>query len=186
MPPFQSCARDSNVGAFMCSYNALNGVPTCADPWLLQDVLRDHWNWTAEQQWVTSDCDAVQNVFLPHGYGKTRAEAAALSLKAGTDIDCGTYYQEHLPKAYDEGMIKESDLDTALIRQYSSLVRLGYFDGMAVPYRSLTWDDVSTPHAQQLAYEAAVEGITLLKNDGTLPLKISNGTKLALIGDWGK
>jgi hypothetical protein len=53
MPPFQSCARDSNVGAFMCSYNALNGVPTCADPWLLNDVLREHWGWTNEQQWVT-------------------------------------------------------------------------------------------------------------------------------------
>ncbi|KAK4508093.1 hypothetical protein PRZ48_001831 [Zasmidium cellare] len=184
MPPFESCARDSNVGAFMCSYNALNGVPTCADPWLLQTVLREHWNWTAEEQWVTSDCDAVQNVFLPHEYGKTREEAAALSLKAGTDINCGTYYQEHLPAAYDQGLINTTDLDTALIRQYSSLVRLGYFDGMAVPYRNLTWNDVSTPHAQQLAYKAAVEGITLLKNDGTLPLKIQNSTKIALIGDW--
>lgn len=81
-------------------------------------------------------------------------------------------------------MIAESDLDTALIRQYSSLVRLGYFDGEAVPYRSLTWDNVSTPYAQQLAYKAAVEGITLLKNDGLLPLKISNGTSIALIGGW--
>lgn len=77
MPPFQSCARDSNVGAVMCSYNALNGVPTCADPWLLQSLLREHWNWTAEQQWVTSDCDAVQNVFLPHNYTSTREEAVA-------------------------------------------------------------------------------------------------------------
>jgi len=77
MPPFQSCARDSNVGSFMCSYNSLNGVPTCADPWLLQDLLRDHWNWTSEQQWVTSDCDAIQNVFLPHNYTSTREEAVA-------------------------------------------------------------------------------------------------------------
>ena len=89
-PPFKTCARDSNVGAFMCTYSALNGVPTCADPWLLQDVLRDHWNWTSEQQWVTSDCDSIQNVFYPHGYAATREEAAALSLKAGTDLDCGT------------------------------------------------------------------------------------------------
>lgn len=184
MPPFKTCARDSNVGAFMCSYNSLNGVPTCADPWLLQTVLRDHWNWTSEEQWVTSDCDAVQNVFLPHEYTSSREEAAAVSLKAGTDINCGTYYQEHLPAALAQGMINETDLDTALIRQYSSLVRLGYFDGLSVPYRNLTFADVATPYARQLAYTAAVEGITLLKNDGTLPLTISNGTTIAMIGDW--
>ncbi|KAK4545522.1 hypothetical protein LTR36_002872 [Oleoguttula mirabilis] len=184
MPPFQSCARDSNVGAFMCSYNALNGVPTCADPWLLGDVLREHWGWTDEQQWVTSDCDAVQNIFLPHGYNETREEAAAQALIAGTDVNCGTYYQNHLPAAYEQGLFDISVLDQALVRQYSSLVRLGYFDGLAVPYRNLTFADVNTPHAQQLAHQAAVEGITLLKNDGTLPMQITSNMTIALIGDW--
>lgn len=168
----------------MCSYNALNGVPTCADPYLLQTILRDHWNWTSEDKWVTSDCDAVQNVFLPHAYASSREEAAAVSLKAGTDINCGTYYQDHLPAAYKQGLINVTDVETSLIRQYSSLIRLGYFDGSSVPYRSLNFSDVSTPHAQKLAYQAAVEGITLLKNDGTLPLQIKNGTKIALIGSW--
>ncbi|KAF2211528.1 glycoside hydrolase family 3 protein [Cercospora zeae-maydis SCOH1-5] len=184
MPPFKACARDSNVGAFMCSYNSLNGVPTCADPWLLQDVLRDHWNWSSPDYWVTSDCDAIQNVFLPHEYAATREEAVALSLKAGTDINCGTYYSQHLTGAYAQGLINETDLDVSLVRQYTSLIRMGYFDGTAVPWRNLTFADVSTPYAEDLAYRAAVEGITLLKNDGTLPLKISSGTKLALIGDW--
>ncbi|CAK1355455.1 unnamed protein product [Cercospora beticola] len=184
MPPFRSCARDSNVGAFMCSYNALNGVPTCADPWLLQDVLRDHWNWSSPDYWVTSDCDAVQNVFLPHEYAATREEAVAVSLKAGTDIDCGQYFSSFLPGAYAQGLINEADLDKSLIRQYTSLIRMGYFDGTTVPWRNLTFADVATPYAEDLAYRAAVSGITLLKNDGTLPLKIENGTKLALIGDW--
>jgi beta-D-xylosidase 4 len=185
MPPFKSCARDSNVGAFMCSYNAVNGVPTCADPWLLNDVLREHWGWTNEQQWVTSDCDAVQNVYLPHEWAKTREEAAALSLIAGTDVNCGTYYQNHLPAAYEQGLINDSVVDQALIRQYSSLIRLGYFDAPAKqPYRQLNFSHVNTPRAQQLAYQAAVEGIVLLKNDGMLPLDLSGNKSIALIGDW--
>lgn len=119
---------------------------------------------------------------MPHEYTETREEAVAVSLKAGTDIDCGTYYQHHLPGAYDQGLISEADVDKSLLRQYTSLIKLGYFDGEAVAYRNLTFADVSTPYAQELAYKAAVEGITLLKNDGTLPIKISNASSIALIG----
>lgn len=185
LPSFRSCARDSNVGAFMCTYNALNGVPTCADPWLLGSVLREHWGWTEEEQWVTSDCDSIQNVFLPHNFSSTRQGAAAAAFNAGTDLNCGTYYQHHLPQAYAEGLFNQTVLDQALVRLYSSLVRNGYFDGPNSAYRNLTFADVSTPHAQQLALKAAEEGIVLLKNDGLLPLTtITNGTSIALIGSW--
>ena len=96
-----------------------------------------------------------------------------------------SYYQDHLPAAYSQGLINDTTLNQALVRQYSSLVRLGYFDGTAVPYRNLTFADVSTPYAQGLARKAAVEGITLLKNENNmLPLKLTNTTSIALIGDW--
>ncbi|KAI3394356.1 hypothetical protein diail_2866 [Diaporthe ilicicola] len=187
LPSFQACARDSRVGAFMCSYNAVNGVPTCADDWLLNDVLREHWNWTGGNDdgfWVTSDCDAIQNVFLPHRWASTREGAAAASLKAGTDLNCGTYYSHHLQGAYDQGLINDTDLDTAVTRLYSSLVKLGYFDPPeSQPYRSLSWEDVDTPEAQQLAYTAAVEGTVLLKNNNTLPVNLE-GKTVAVIGDW--
>ena len=185
MPPFKSCAQ-SNVGSFMCSYNALNGVPTCADPYLLNTILREHWGWTNDQQYITSDCDAVQNIFMPHEYRETREESVAAALLAGTDLDCGTYYQRYLPKALDQGLFNETTLDQALIRQYSGLVRLGYFDGLRVPYRNLTWSDVNTKASQQLAYTAAAEGITLLKNDGTLPLKITSDMTVLIVGDWAE
>lgn len=203
LPPFQSCARDSNVGAFMCSYSqswptsppfnilelnmvdAVNGVPTCADPYLLQNILREHWGWTNEQQWVVSDCDAIQNIYLPHEWASSREQAVADALNAGTDINCGTYYQNHLPAAFAQGLFNESTLDRALIRQYSSLIRLGYFDPPeSQPYRQYNFSNVNTPEAQQLAYRAAVEGITLLKNDGLLPLSLSPSSSIALIGDW--
>jgi beta-D-xylosidase 4 len=60
LPPFRQCARDSKVGSFMCSYNALNGTPACADTYLMNDILRKHWNWTEHNNYITSDCNAVQ------------------------------------------------------------------------------------------------------------------------------
>lgn len=171
--------------SIMCSYNALNGVPTCADSYILQTILREHWGWTDDDQYVTSDCDAVQNIFLPHGYASTREEAVADALKAGTDLDCGTYYPLHLPSAYSDGLFDESVIDKAVMRLYSALIKLGYFDSAsATPYRSLGFKDVSTPAAEALALKAAEEGIVLLKNDGTLPLSLPTDkiTTIAMIG----
>jgi len=102
-------------------------------------------------------------------------------MNAGTDLDCGTYYQNHLPAAYEQGLLNETTLDQALVRLYSSLVRTGYFDSSTGPYSNLTFSDVNTPYAQDLARKAAAEGIVLLKNDGLLPLKITNNTSIALI-----
>jgi beta-D-xylosidase 4 len=169
----------------MCSYNAVNGVPTCADPYLLQTVLREHWGWNDTEQWITSDCDAIQNVYLPHEWSNTREQAVADSLNAGTDLDCGTYMQSHLPGAFSQGLVKEAVLDQALIRQYSSLVRVGWFDAPeGQPYRQLGWDAVATNASQQLARKIATEGIVLLKNDGVLPLTLDSSTSIGLFGDW--
>ncbi|KAI0176476.1 glycoside hydrolase family 3 protein [Hypoxylon sp. FL1284] len=186
MPTFEACAR-ANVGSYMCSYNALNGVPTCSDSYILQDILRDHWNWTREHQYVVSDCDALQNVYDPHKYRDTREESVASSLLAGTDLDCGTYYQLHLPNAYEQGLVDDAALDKALTRLYSALIKLGYFDAAnSNSYRSLTFADVFTPDAEELARKAAEEGIVLIKNDGILPLQIpaDGNITIALIGDW--
>ncbi|KAG5715415.1 putative exo-1,4-beta-xylosidase bxlB, partial [Termitomyces sp. T112] len=183
LPSFQSCVRDAKVGSIMCSYNSVNGIPSCANSYLLQTILRDFWGFN-DDRWVTSDCDAVDNIFSTHHFTSTYAQAVADALKAGTDIDCGNTYAEHLPEAFNQSLITRADLEKALIRQYTSLVRLGYFDPPDVqPYRQLDWSDVNSPNAQQLAYQAAVEGIVLLKNDGTLPLDTSI-KKLALIGPF--
>ncbi|KAI1659770.1 glycoside hydrolase family 3 protein [Daldinia decipiens] len=186
MPPFEACAR-ANVGSIMCSYNALNGVPTCASSYILQDILRDHWNWTRDYQYVVSDCDAIQNVYKPHNWRDTREASAASSLLAGTDLNCGTYYQIHLPAAYEQGLINDTVLDLSVTRLYASLIKLGYFDpDDSNKYRSLSFSDVFTPDAENLARKAAEKGIVLIKNDGTLPLQISTASNLtaAFIGPW--
>ncbi|OCT45338.1 putative exo-1,4-beta-xylosidase bxlB [Cladophialophora carrionii] len=189
MPPFQTCARDAKVGAFMCSYNSLNGVPACANEYLMQTILREHWGWNASDHWVVSDCDAVQQVFSSgahdHAYAATREQTVADTLVAGTDLNCGTYYPNYLGNAIAQGLVEESVLDQSLIRLYSAFVRLGYFDSNAShPYRSLGWSNVSTPASERLAYNAAAESIVLLKNDGTLPYAITPSTTVALIGEW--
>ncbi|KAK6833795.1 hypothetical protein PG987_008489 [Apiospora arundinis] len=186
MQPFQACARDAKVASIMCSYNALNGVPTCADSYLLQDVLRDHWNWTDDGFYVTSDCDSIQNVFLPHNYTDTREEAVAYSLIAGTDLDCGSYYGTHLPAAYEQGLFNDTTIDQALVRLYSAQIRLGMFDpANSQAYRALSFGDVNTPDSQALALKVAEEGIVLIKNDGTLPLQTKNrNMTIAVIGPW--
>ncbi|EUC31235.1 glycoside hydrolase family 3 protein [Bipolaris zeicola 26-R-13] len=183
LAPFEACVQ-ANVGAFMCSYNAVNGAPPCADPYLLQTVLREHWGWSSDEHWVTSDCDSIQNVYLPHQWSSSREGAAADSLNAGTDLDCGTYMKSHLPGAVKQGLTNETALDKALVRQYSSLIKLGYFDAPEKqPYRQLGFDAVATSASQALALKAAEEGIVLLKNDGVLPINFGS-KNIGIYGDW--
>ncbi|KAJ7855969.1 beta-xylosidase [Mycena olivaceomarginata] len=182
LPPFQACVRDAKVGSVMCSYNAVNGIPSCADTYLLQTILRDFWGFD-DERWVTSDCDAVGN-FIDHKFSPDLPHAAATGIKAGTDVDCGSTYANNLGAALNQSLLEVSDIQRALTRQYASLVRLGYFDPAASqPFRQLAWTDVNTDTAQNLAYQAAVEGIVLLKNNGALPLSAST-KKLAFIGPW--
>ncbi|KAG1730244.1 glycoside hydrolase family 3 protein [Suillus paluster] len=191
LPSFQSCYRDAKAGAAMCSYNSVNGVPSCADTYLLQDILR-HFYGFAQDRWVYSKLRVIvvpSHVSTLPTIIRTPQQAVADALKAGTDLDCGLFYTMWLPTAYNESLVTETDLRTALLHQYASLVRysafvLGYFDPEDwQPYRTYNWSNVNTSPARQLAYQAAVEGIVLLKNDGTLPLS-SSVNNIALIGPW--
>ncbi|KAL2156745.1 hypothetical protein VTH82DRAFT_1491 [Thermothelomyces myriococcoides] len=173
LPPFQQCARDSKVGSIMCSYNAVNGVPACANSYLMDTILRKHWNWTDQNQYIVSDCDAVYylgNANGGHRYQPSYAAAIGASLKAGCDNMCwatgGT----------------APDPTSAFI---PGLVLAGYFDGPDGMYRNLSASDLNTQAAQDAALKAAEEGIVLLKNDGILPLSVNgSNSQLAMIGFW--
>ncbi|KAK2053510.1 glycosyl hydrolase family 3 N terminal domain-containing protein [Colletotrichum caudatum] len=182
--PFQQCARDSKVGSIMCAYNAVNGVPSCANTYLLQTVLREHWNWTGHNNYVTSDCEAVLDVSANHKYAPTNAAGTALCFEAGTDTSCEYSGSSDIPGAWSQGLLKEETVDRALLRLYEGLVRAGYFDGDEAVYAGLGWEDVNSPEAQSLALQAAVEGIVLVKNDGTLPLDLEPPRKVAMVGFW--
>ena len=188
LPPFQQCARDSRVGSIMCAYNAVNGTPACANTYLMQTVLRDHWGWNDENQYITSDCNAVGNFYADHHWVETAAEAAAKAYAAGTDTVCEVNMATDVIGAWNQSLLTEETIDRAVNRLYHGLVRVGYFDPPdSSEYRSLTWEDVNTEHAQQLALQSAVDGIVLLKNDdAVLPLEYDANTPVAVIGHWAE
>ncbi|KAK5020852.1 hypothetical protein LTS07_011390 [Exophiala sideris] len=170
-PQFKAAIRDARANSFMCSYNGVNGVPSCANSYLLQTLLRNTWGFSNYDGYVSADCDSVVNVWEPHYYAYNLSVASSESLLAGTDIDCGHAYAVHLNESIIAGAVAPSDIAQGVFRLYSNLVRLGFFDwNNSVVYRELTWEDVVSTDAQNISYESAVQGITLLKNDGTLPL----------------
>ena len=184
MQPFQQCARDSNVGSIMCSYNRVNGVPACASKYLLETVLRDHWSWTQSNNYVTSDCEAVADVSQNHRYSPDLAAATAECFNSGMDSSCEYDSSSDIPGAFRSKALTEATVDKVLTRLYEGLVRAGYFDGPAAEYAKLGLADVNTPEAQRLALQTAVDSLVLLKNDGTLPLPLDKGAKVATVGFW--
>ncbi|KAL0490275.1 hypothetical protein AKO1_006463 [Acrasis kona] len=178
-PAFKACVVEGKVKSIMCSYNAINGVPACADPFLLQTKLRQEWNFNG---YVVSDCDAIQNVYDSHHYRNTTYEACAVSLKAGTDLDCGTFYGA-LPKALELNRINQQDLNLAITRLFTQRIELGMFDRDSNPWESIKMDQINSPHSQSISLLAAQESIVLLKNDRqTLPIDASSLKSIAVIG----
>ncbi|XP_058771763.1 beta-xylosidase/alpha-L-arabinofuranosidase 1 [Vicia villosa] len=181
-PPFKSCVIDGNVASVMCSYNQVNGKPTCADPDLLKGVIRGKWKLNG---YIVSDCDSVEVLFKDQHYTKTPEEAAAKTILSGLDLDCGNYLSQYTGGAVKQGLVDEAAINNAVSNNFATLMRLGFFDGdpSKHPYGNLGPKDVCTPENQELAREAARQGIVLLKNSpGSLPLNSKSIKSLAVIG----
>ncbi|CAJ2649075.1 unnamed protein product [Trifolium pratense] len=181
-PPFKSCVIDGNVASVMCSYNKVNGKPTCADPDLLKGVIRGKWKLNG---YIVSDCDSVEVLFKDQHYTKTPEEAAAKTILSGLDLDCGSYLGQYTEGAVKQGLVDEASINNAVSNNFATLMRLGFFDGdpSKQPYGKLGPKDVCTPENQELAREAARQGIVLLKNSpGSLPLSSKAIKSLAVIG----
>ena len=179
MPSFQACVEDGQVSGIMCSYNAVNGVPSCANDWLLQTVLRDTWQFDG---YVTSDCDADSDVYYSHHYTNTIQEAVADVLHAGTDVDCGSFVPQNAQSALNSGDITESDIDTVLTRLFKVRIRLGHFDPPGA-LQTIGLDQICNPYAIELARDGARQGMVLQKNlNNVLPLTASKYQNAVVIG----
>ncbi|PRQ39365.1 putative glycosidase [Rosa chinensis] len=180
--PFRGCVLEGKVASVMCSYNQVNGKPTCADPDLLKNTIRGQWKLNG---YIVSDCDSVGVLYDEQHYTKTPEEAAADAIKAGLDLDCGPFLAIHTEGAIKSGLLQEIDVNYALANTLTVQMRLGMFDGepSAQQYGNLGPRDVCTPAHQQLALEAARQGIVLLQNNRhSLPLSTVRHHTIAVIG----
>jgi beta-glucosidase len=178
LPAFRRAIVDARADSVMCSYNAVNGEPACANTMLLGELLRKDWKF---EGFVTSDCGAIQDITTGHHFSPDNAHGAALAVKAGTDTTCGNEYID-LVSSVHSGLIAESEIDTALKRLFTARMRLGMFDPPAqVAFSRIPLTENDSQDHQALSLRAARESIVLLKNDGTLPLRQGSG-KIAVIG----
>ncbi|EOA34840.1 hypothetical protein CARUB_v10022420mg [Capsella rubella] len=180
-PPFKKCVEEGRATCIMCAYTRVNGIPSCADPNLLTHTVRGLWGFRG---YIASDCDAVSLIYEAQGYAKSHEDAVGDVLKAGMDVNCGSYLQKHTKSALQQKKVSESDIDRALLNLFSVRIRLGLFNGdpTKLPYGNISPKDVCSPAHEALALDAARNGIVLLKNNlKLLPLSKSSSS-LAVIG----
>ena len=177
LPAFEALVREARVEGVMATYNRVNGVPNCANRYLLKDLLRDKWGFRG---YVTSDWDAIEDMHVFHKYTSGEAESAAAGIKAGTDLNCGSMYSK-LMKSFEQGLVSEAEIRTACAHGMATRYRLGMFaddcEYDAIPY------EMNECKAHRLeALEDARRSMVLLKNDGILPLDPQKLKRVAVIG----
>jgi len=178
---FESCVTEARVFTVMASYNSLWGIPCVADPMLLTEILRKQWGFKG---YVVSDCDAVADIYQTHHYVQTGPEAAAVAIKAGSDLNCGDTYSKHLTQAVQDKLVSEEAVRTALARVLTGRFLLGEFDAPAdVPWSGLSPEILEGQRHRDLARDAARQTLVLLKNERQLlPLDKHKLKKVAIIG----
>ncbi len=176
LPPFQR-AVEAGAATFMTSFNDNDGVPSTGNKFILDQVLRNEWNFDG---FVVSDWESVREM-IAHGFCKDEKEAAEKAVNAGVDMEMVSYlYVKHLEELIKEGKVKESTINNAVRNILRIKFRLGLFDN---PYVSTDAQSViySEEHLQK-AKEAAVESAILLKNENQILPLGDNIKTIAIVG----
>jgi beta-glucosidase len=181
LPAFEALIKEAGVYSVMGAYNRVFGTPACASDILLREILRKKWGFKG---YVVSDCWAVSDFYNSHKFVPTAEKAAALAVKAGTDLSCGPEYGTLL-KAVQLGYITENELTVSIKRLFEARFRLGMFDPPAkVKYASISPTENNTEANRSLARKVAHQSIVLLKNQNNI-LPISKKVKsIAVIGPY--
>ncbi|MFM2287185.1 MAG: hypothetical protein RL684_328, partial [Pseudomonadota bacterium] len=181
LPAFRAAVVDGQVASVMCVYNAIDGVPGCANEALLSKRLRGDWGFNG---FVVSDCNAVSDMYSGHHYFKDEAAAAAGALLAGVDNECtvrpGAHEQDYdkYAEALRAGLITQADIDRAVARVLRERIALGLLDP---PGAQAAVGGSDTPANRAMALQVARESLVLLKNDGLLPMRAAP-RRIAVVG----
>ncbi len=176
LPSFEKQAR-SGCKSFMAAYHALNGIPCSANTWLMNDVLRGEWQYKGV---VVTDWNNCGQMLSLQNAASTMKEAVELCLRASNDIFMSTpeVYQYTL-ELVREGKVTEQRIDESVERILRLKFELGLFDDYQVPDRNVLLSD---PKRWNFALEAAQQSLTLVKNNGVLPLD-DQPKRVLLVGD---
>ena len=174
LPAFEALVKEAKVEGVMGAYNRTNGEPCCGSEYL-SGKLKE---WGFDGYFV-SDCWAIKDFHENHHVTATAEESAALALKNGCDVNCGSTYIL-VYKAYKDGLISEEEITSAAEHLMRTRMRLGMFD--ETEYDSLGYMDVETREHLDISLEAGRNACVLLENDGILPLDRSKIKTVGVIG----
>lgn len=184
-PPFKKCIQEAGAMNVMASYNEIDAIPSHANKWLLDDVLRKEWRFDGV---VVSDYFAITELFQKkENWGNwvagNKEEAAKLAITAGVNIELPTPdCYPNLVQMVKDGRIDESRLDEIVLPLLEQKFRMGLFEDPYVD-PNIAQNIVGNLVHRELALEAALKTITLLENrNNTLPLNVSQLSTIAVIG----
>ena len=180
LPAFKELVEDAKVYSVMGAYNRVDGESASASWMLLNDILRNKWGF---EGYVVSDCGAISDIYNTHKIVNTQEQAAALGIRRGCDLNCGSVYQSALKIAVNKGLIGVKEIDLSVYRLMLARMKLGMFDPPEkVKYAQIPFEINNSTTHDDLALKMAQKSMTLLKNNDILPLNKSNFNKIAVIG----
>ncbi|MDN3492726.1 glycoside hydrolase family 3 protein [Winogradskyella bathintestinalis] len=180
LPAFKDLVVDAKAYSVMGAYNRVDGESASASWLLLEDILRNKWKF---EGYVVSDCGAINDIHANHKIVSTAEESAALGVRKGCDLNCGSVYQESLKNAVELGLIDEEEINRSIYRLILARMKLGMFDPPEnVSYAQIPYHLNDSETHDIMALKMAQKSMTLLKNDGILPLNKKKIKHIAVVG----